>query len=75
VQGRQLLDAVTFPPGRAWVVGADVHLLLARASLRRGDPVFATRAVAPLAAAVDGSWAAVRGQVEVTLAQIRSATS
>lgn len=74
-QGRRLLDAVTFPPGRAWVVGADVHLLLAQAALRRGDPVLAARAVAPLAAAVDGSWAAVREQVEQTLAQIRSATS
>ncbi len=74
-QGRGLLEAVTLPPGRAWVVGADVHLLLARAALRRDQPRAAARAVAPLAVAVADSWGAVRDRVEETLVQIRSATS
>ena len=74
-QALGLLAEATCPPGRAWVVGADVHLLLARSALRRGDPTTAAQVLAPLGVAVDEGWGAVRSRVVETQAQISSASS
>ncbi len=70
-----LLDAVDCPPGRAWVVGADCYLLVARAARWRGDEATAARTLAPLRLAVNGTWRPVRERVEQELGQISSATS
>ncbi len=70
-----LLDGVEAPPGRAWVVGADCYLLVARAHLRHDDPAAAARALAPLAAASGDRWRPVRDRVDGLLAQISSVSS
>jgi tetratricopeptide (TPR) repeat protein len=74
-EARRLLDAIECPPGKAWVIGADCYLLVARAARQRDDAAGAERALAPLHLAVQQGWDAVRGQVEEQLAQISSATS
>ena len=63
------------PPGKAWVIGADCYLLVARAAHQRGDAAAAALAITPLHLAVHQGWDAVRGRVEEQLAQISSATS
>ncbi len=70
-----VLAGVDCPPGRAWVVGADCYLLVARAALARGDAEAAARWLAPLADATRTGWSPVRRQVDALLAQISSATS
>ncbi|MEO5710947.1 MAG: AAA family ATPase [Nocardioidaceae bacterium] len=71
----EVLAGVGCPPGGAWVGGADCYLLVARASLARGDADAASRWLAPLADATRSGWAPVRRQVDALLAQISSATS
>ena len=75
VEGRQLLEAIDCPPGKAWVPGADCYLQIARAAEQHGDLESAARALAPLRAAVDRSWTPVRELVDAQLGQISSATS
>ncbi len=73
---RAALDAVSCPPGQAWVVGADAYLLVARAALRRGDADAAARAIGPLREAVSGrAWGSIRERVADEFGQISSATS
>ncbi len=75
LEGRSLLGAVDCPPGRAWVVGSDCYLLLARAAWGRGDAPAAEELLAPLGTAVAHSWEPVRALVVDALAQNSSATS
>ena len=73
---RAMLGAISCPPGRAWVVGADAYLSVSRAALRRGDPEQAAAALRPLEEALTGSaWGSIRERVADELAQISSATS
>jgi DNA-binding SARP family transcriptional activator/alkylated DNA nucleotide flippase Atl1 len=74
-EATRLLDAVTCPPGHAWVVGADCYLLLAAAARDRGDAVEAARLVEPLLAATGNAWAEVRARAEAFAPQTRSRTS
>lgn len=74
-EARGLLESVTCPPGRAWVVGADCYLLVARAAGRRRAAGQAARAIGPLRDAVGERWATLRGRVDAELGQISSATS
>lgn len=58
-----LLSAVDTPPGQAWMIGADVHLSIARAWQAAGDADRAQAALAPLlAATAQPGWAAVRAE-------------
>ena len=66
----RLLQSITAPPGRAWVLGADAYLCGARAHLASGDDVSAQRVLAPLREATDGElWRAVRDQLDAVLAE------
>lgn len=58
------LGRVDCPSGRAWILGADAYLLLARAAASRGDEVEADRLLAPLRAATAESWPSVRRRVD-----------
>ena len=75
VEARRLLAAIECPPGKAWVLGADCYLQVARAAELRDDFEGAARALAPLRTAVDNSWTPVRERVDAQLSQISSATS
>ncbi|MCW2738449.1 hypothetical protein, partial [Nocardioides sp.] len=68
------LSHVTCPPGRAWVLGADVHLLLAGAAGARGDDEEAERLLAPLREATTTAWPAIRRRVDA-LGQSASSVS
>ncbi|MEV4413136.1 AAA family ATPase [Catellatospora sp. NPDC049609] len=58
-----LLSRVDTPSGYAWMIGADVHLSIARAWLAAGDPDRARAVLAPLlAATAQPGWAAVRAE-------------
>jgi DNA-binding SARP family transcriptional activator/tetratricopeptide (TPR) repeat protein len=55
-----MLSAVVAPPGRAWVLGADAYLCVARAHHGRGETEQARAAVAPLLRATSPQhWPAV----------------
>ncbi len=71
----RLIEDIECPPGKAWVVGADCYLLVARAAQRRDDHEAATRVLTRLRRAVDQSWDSVRTRVDTQLDQISSATS
>jgi tetratricopeptide (TPR) repeat protein len=69
----EALSHVDCPPGRAWILGADAYLLLARAASERGDDEEAGRLLAPLRDATGSSWPAVRRRVD-EVAQSTSST-
>ncbi len=71
----RLLDGVECPPGKAWVIGADCYLLVARAAQPRGEAPTATRVLGRLRDAVDQAWDPIRHRVDDELAQSSSATS
>ena len=48
-EATRALDAIDCPPGRAWVTGADVYLLLG--------------SVEPLLRATEGSWPSLRARL------------
>ena len=59
-----LLAAVSAPPGRGWVLGADVYEAVSSAWLAAGEPERARETVAPLLAVTGGgSWDAVHARL------------
>jgi len=60
----RLLGEVSAPPGRGWVLGADVYEAVASAWITAGEPQRAAAAVAPLLAATGGgTWDAVHARL------------
>lgn len=70
----EALAQVDCPPGQAWVLGADVHLLLAGAAAARGDADAASRLLVPLRDATRESWPALRRRVEAVAQSTSSAS-
>jgi DNA-binding SARP family transcriptional activator len=61
----RLLAEVRTPPGRGWVLGADVYEAVAAAWTAAGEPARAAAASAPLLAATGpGAWEAVHERLE-----------
>ncbi len=60
----QVLAEVSAPPGRGWVLGADVYEAVAAAWIAAGEPARAVAAVAPLLDVTGGgSWDAVHDRL------------
>ncbi len=52
-EAQAMLDAMTLPPGAAWLTGEGAYLAVARAWLARGEPLRARGVLAPMLAAAE----------------------